>query len=134
MNFTIAMSAENMLRQIYAESAWRVAKQLTHGIAEPRLSNDSKNLVMVSLTEAFNSLCRKIMGYVSQYSSPAFEQSDIATIEMVIDQCPAQSQNGIANAAEQFVVAQTLWSIYGENAYEIRAHEHLCRLLNLLAK
>ena len=133
METTISISVDETLRQIYAESAWRVALKASEGKSEPRLTKDNRALLMVKFGEGYDSLCRKIMGYVRDYDDGRCLHGEAKTVIKPAHEYPSATIRSIRGAMEQYLVVYVLWAMYGDEKYSASCQNCVARLLNLLA-
>ena len=101
---TVALDIDNLLKSVFAESAWLKATNMAVGTQSPLLNTDRRAMAMMLLGEAYADLVACLNAYITSHNTPATD----GMLEMQLKYASRQSDNPTIGLSA--MVAQTLAS------------------------
>lgn len=133
---TVNNDIENLLKSVYAESAWLKATNLTAGTDVPLLSPDRHAMAMMLLGEAFADLRACLGAYLTDCNADTFATDGM--LEMQLKYASHQSENptiGLSTMVAQALVNRILSLAYPSLPYYAKRYtRHKRALLTTLAR
>ena len=68
---TVALDIDNLLKSVFAESAWLKATNMAVGTQSPLLNIDRRAMAMMLLGEAYADLVACLNAYITSHNTPA---------------------------------------------------------------
>lgn len=68
---TVALDIDNLLKSVFAESAWLKATNMALGTQSPLLNTDRRAIAMMLLGEAYADLVACLNAYITSHNTPA---------------------------------------------------------------
>lgn len=133
---TVTVDIDNLLKSVYAESAWLKASNMINGTDSPLLNPDRRAMAMMLLGEAYADLVACLNAYMCSNNADTFATDGM--LEMQIKYASRQSDNpviGLSTMVTQTLASRILALAYPALPnYADRYKRHRLALLTTLAR
>ncbi|MGN0214071.1 MAG: hypothetical protein ACI4AH_04595 [Muribaculaceae bacterium] len=133
---TVSIDIENLLKSVYAESAWLKATNLTAGTDSPLLNPDRRAMAMMLLGEAYAELCTSIGAYITGSNANSFADDGMLKMELrYSSRSHSDATIGLSTMMSQTLACHILSLAYPSMPYYDKRYSHHKRaLLTTLAR
>ena len=131
---TVALDIDNLLKSVFAESAWLKATNMAVGTQSPLLNTDRRAMAMMLLGEAYADLVACLNAYITSHNTPATD----GMLQMTLRYASRRSSDptiGLSTMVEQTLINRILALAYPAMPYYAdRYKRHRRALLTTLAR
>ena len=131
---TVALDIDNLLKSVFAESAWLKATNMALGTQSPLLNTDRRAIAMMLLGEAYADLVACLNAYITSHNTPATD----GMLQLTLRYASRRSSDptiGLSTMVEQTLASRILALAYPALPnYADRYKRHRRALLTTLAR
>ena len=131
---TVALDIDNLLKSVFAESAWLKATNMAVGTQSPLLNTDRRPMAMMLLGEAYADLVACLNAYITSHNTPATD----GMLQLTLRYASRRSSDptiGLSTMVEQTLINRILALAYPAMPYYAdRYKRHRRALLTTLAR
>ena len=108
---TVALDIDNLLKSVFAESAWLKATNMALGTQSPLLNTDRRAIAMMLLGEAYADLVACLNAYITSHNTPATD----GMLQLTLRYASRRSSDptiGLSTMVEQTLASRILALAY----------------------
>ena len=133
---TVTVDIDNLLKSVYAESAWLKASNMINGTDSPLLNPDRRAMAMMLLGEAYADLVTCLNAYMCSNNTDTFATDGMLQLTLRYASRRSSDPNiGLSTMVEQTLINRILALAYPAMPYYAdRYKRHRRALLTTLAR
>lgn len=123
---TFGFSVEELLKCIYAESAWRALRDKDTMKRPAIITADNRKILNTMVQDAYVDICARLIGCISSYDFNSLPSGILTLSLAVAEQLPSIHDSMMQKRLERALVYNVLSACYftGDNEYSIASEKY----------